>query len=177
MYHELYSEIPSNHFYGTHFPKHQLFFILSHGECRIWISSMRISSKVFIALFLWIVNVVSEKSLTAWRLCGCDFWISTVELKPPYPWSVPKGKRGHLAIRLHVINPYVRRSEACAFAFCLCWAIKIQFYIFLSQNSQIGREQILLPDICNNGNKWLRIRKDQTQGIFFIAKSKFRSKK
>lgn len=45
-----------------------------------------------------------------------------------------KGKRGHLAVTFHLISLHIRRLEDCAFAFCLCWVIKIQLCFFLTWN-------------------------------------------
>lgn len=134
---------------------------------------MRISSKGLVTLFLWILSaVIFENSLTAWRLSECDFWISCVELKPTYPCSVLKGKRGHLATSLHVISPHIRRLEGWAFAFCLCRAIKIYSISSYQKILEMGKNKFFFLwwfDIHNSGNKWLRIRKDQTVGDFFYS--------
>lgn len=109
------------------------------------------------------------------------FWIPHVRLKLPYPCSVPNGKRGHLAITFHVISLHITRLEDCAFAFCLCWVIKIQFCFLLTWNFKKWAESkfffLWWLGIYNSGNKLLRIRKDQITRDFFKAKHKFKSKK
>ena len=58
----------------SHFPKHQLCFILSHFECRISFKSGLAAREGLVAPFLWSLNaVISENSPNAWWFSVCDF--------------------------------------------------------------------------------------------------------